>query len=71
MIEKSGDDERGDGEHEGSVELKDHPRWTFVVNRGENAFKHETPGNSICQGVVWRMERERVRDKERGERGKV
>ena len=57
MVEECRDNERRDGKHEGSVELKYHSSRTFVVNCWEDSLKDKTPRDGIGEGVIWNERR--------------
>ena len=47
VVEETEENDGGDDEHEGRVELEDHPRRTNVIDGGENALENEGPTHGV------------------------
>ena len=48
-VDDASENESGDDEHEGGVELEDHSRRTNVIRRREDALKDEGPSQGVRQ----------------------
>ena len=51
-LQQTDEDDGGNDEHEGRVELEDHPSRANVVNRGEDALQDEGPSGSVGERVI-------------------